>query len=152
MGAVRTPKQPTQTAPSLTTQCFFMIHLLLLTTAADANPHAPQNLTWKLYDVSPEKILNQTSIITTPGTWYPSISFDLCQMFVDHYCPDRVEHSHCDKESFLYQLPQTFRNLCPISMFAQGTSQTWGPVEGPLAIIAKAGLLCPLGTPGEPPS
>lgn len=42
---------------------------------AQRNPHQPQNLTWVVLDTHAD-ILNSTSSITVPGSWFPDLYFD----------------------------------------------------------------------------
>uniref|UniRef100_A0A8C6VCQ6 Envelope glycoprotein n=1 Tax=Naja naja TaxID=35670 RepID=A0A8C6VCQ6_NAJNA len=46
---------------------------------AQSNPHRPQNLTWVVLDAHSD-ILNSTSSMAVPGSWFPDLYFDFGEM------------------------------------------------------------------------
>uniref|UniRef100_A0A8C6X4W4 Envelope glycoprotein n=1 Tax=Naja naja TaxID=35670 RepID=A0A8C6X4W4_NAJNA len=51
---------------------------------AQSNPHRPQNLTWVVLDTYAD-ILNSTSSMAVPGSWFPDLYFDFRWPF--YVCP-----------------------------------------------------------------
>lgn len=57
------------------------------------SPHQPQNVTWIIINTSTGRVVNATSSMTPPNTWWPNIVFDLCSLAigtwdVDDWSPD----------------------------------------------------------------
>ena len=49
--------------------------------AASHNPHQPAKITWKLNDGQTQELLNETSGIHPPNTWWPDLYFDIRGLF-----------------------------------------------------------------------
>ena len=49
--------------------------------ATSHNPHQPAKITWKLNDGQTYELLNETSGIHPPNTWWPDLYFDLRRLF-----------------------------------------------------------------------
>jgi hypothetical protein len=71
----------TQTSANWTSVTLFLFLTLSTTCLGHTNPHQPFNLTWMIVDVSTGDILNQTSKVTPPSTWFPELYFDLRALF-----------------------------------------------------------------------
>ena len=50
---------------------------LLCSRAASVNPHQPVKITWKLQNRLTREMLNSTTAIHPPNTWWPDLYFDL---------------------------------------------------------------------------
>lgn len=57
-----------------------VIILLTLFTQCLSNPHLPQNLTWIIYNAATGDALSTTTGSHPPGTWFPSLTFDLAKL------------------------------------------------------------------------
>lgn len=84
-----------------------MIHpSLTLSSSSLPNPHGPQKLTWEV--VSPSgSVAWSTSDTRVPGTWWPSLHPDVCQIVLgldtwDLPNQDAVPHPSTVPEPFLY--------------------------------------------------
>ena len=55
--------------------------LILLLMAALINPGATSHITWKLNDGQAHELLNETSGIHPPNTWWPDLYFDIRGLF-----------------------------------------------------------------------
>ena len=51
--------------------------MLLCSEAASMNPHQPIRITWKLQNGLTREMLNSTTAIHPPNTWWPDLYFDL---------------------------------------------------------------------------
>ena len=51
--------------------------MLLCSEAASVNPHQPVKITWKLQNGLTREMLNSTTAIHPPNTWWPDLYFDL---------------------------------------------------------------------------
>ena len=66
--------------------------------AASHNPHQPAKITWKLNDGQTHELLNETSGIHPPNTWWPDLYFSLSGLFAkqdglyDKYYRDGIEN------------------------------------------------------------
>ena len=49
--------------------------------ATSHNHHQPAKITWKLNDGQTHELLNETSGIHPPNTWWPNLYFDLRRLF-----------------------------------------------------------------------
>ena len=62
-----------------------LLSLLLLVAALTnpgmSNPYQPFKITWKLHDGQTYELLNETSGIHPPNTWWPDLYFDLRRLF-----------------------------------------------------------------------
>ncbi|XDA74082.1 hypothetical protein R6Z07F_004300 [Ovis aries] len=53
---------------------------LLCSGVASVNPHQPVKITWKLQNGLTREVLNSTTAIHPPNTWWPDLYFDLKPM------------------------------------------------------------------------
>ena len=66
--------------------------------ATSHNPHQPAKITWKLNDGQTHELLNETSGIHPPNTWWPDLNFDLSSLFAkqdglyDKYYRDGIKN------------------------------------------------------------
>nr|AAN77282.1 Env [Python molurus endogenous retrovirus] len=80
--------------PQLGRILWFPVALQLLSVAlcapnyAQHNPHQPQNLTWAVLDAHAD-ILNSTSSMAVPGSWFPDLYFDFGVMMDTTTSPNR---------------------------------------------------------------
>ena len=78
-----TPLQPFKdeahplTGPRRITLTFLLVTILLDPGATSGNPHQPAKITWKLQNGLMQEVLNSTSGIHPPNTWWPDLYFDL---------------------------------------------------------------------------
>ena len=82
MGSISTPVQPPEAeAPSLTgprqiVWTILWMTMLLCSKAASVNLHQPVRITWKLQNGLTREMLNSTTTIHPPNTWWPGLYFD----------------------------------------------------------------------------
>ena len=69
-----------------------LILLVLYPLATEINPHQPFNLTWQILTPSSMEIITQLSGIHPRGTWWPNLTFDLCdpKLFWAPQCPSAL--------------------------------------------------------------
>ena len=83
MGSISTPVQPPEAeAPSPTRPreivwTVLWMTMLLCSEAAIINPHQSVRITWKLQNGLTREMLNSTTTIHPPNTWWPDLCFDL---------------------------------------------------------------------------
>ena len=83
MGSISTPVQPPEAeAPSPTGPRQIVLTVLWMTMlfcseAARVNLHQPVRITWKLQNGLAREMLNSTTTIHPPNTWWPDLYFDL---------------------------------------------------------------------------
>lgn len=69
-----------------------LVLLALYPLAAKTNPHQPLNLTWQILTPSSMEIITQLTGIHPRGTWWPNLTFDLCdpKLFGVHHGPSAL--------------------------------------------------------------
>uniref|UniRef100_A0A8C6Y633 Envelope protein n=1 Tax=Naja naja TaxID=35670 RepID=A0A8C6Y633_NAJNA len=96
---------------------------------AQSNPHQPQNLTWVVLDAHSD-ILNSTSSMAVPGSWFPDLYFDFGEMVLGlenykNYRPGMLSPRVMKKWPFYvcpgYKKETAHRNKCggPAYTFVQ---------------------------------
>ena len=87
MKSVSAPVQPPEakaskapTGPGQLGWALLWMTRLLCSGVASVNPHQPVKITWKLQNGLTREVLNSTTAIHPPNTWWPDLYFDLKPM------------------------------------------------------------------------
>ena len=82
--SISTPVQPPEakaskapTGPGQLGWAVLWMTQLLCSGVASVNPHQPVKITWKLQNRLTREMLNSTTAIHPPNTWWPDLYFDL---------------------------------------------------------------------------
>ena len=65
------------TGPGRITLTLLLVAVFLDPGTASANPHQPAKITWKLRNGLTPEVLNSTTGIHPPNTWWPDLYFNL---------------------------------------------------------------------------
>ncbi|XDA85834.1 hypothetical protein R6Z07F_015587 [Ovis aries] len=84
MESISAPVQPPEakaskapTVPGQLGWAVLWMTQLLCSRAASVNPHQPIKITWKIENRLTREMLNSTTAIHPPNTWWPDLYFDL---------------------------------------------------------------------------
>ena len=84
MGSISAPVQPPEaeapapsTGPRQLAWTILWMTMLLCSEATSVNLHQPIRITWKLQNGLTREMLNSTTAIHPPNTWWPDLYFDL---------------------------------------------------------------------------
>ena len=87
MESISAPVQPPEakaskapTGPGQLGWALLWMTQLLCSGVASVNPHQPVKITWKLQNGLTREVLNSTTAIHPPNTWWPDLYFDLKPM------------------------------------------------------------------------
>ena len=88
----------TETRPPGGLLILLLMAALMDPGATSHNPPQPAKITWKLKDGQTHELLNETSGIHPPNTWWPDLNFDLSSLFTkqdglyDKYYRDGIKN------------------------------------------------------------
>ena len=71
----------TETRPPGGLLILLLMAALIDPGATSHNHHQPAKITWKLNDGQTHELLNETSGVHPPNTWWPNLYFDLRRLF-----------------------------------------------------------------------
>lgn len=101
-----------------------LLCLLLGPALVSGSPHRLKNLTWIISNTMTGKTINITSQLGLPGTWFPTIHFDLCDLLDsawDHSLHDAKGKYGCDDPAARSRMREGYFYVCPGSNNNKGT-------------------------------